>query len=206
LVAKLNAITEQERQKGFELSNDRVAAETEADAKIRDLRRAASDQIFDAEQKAAVASVPQWEQSNAQIVADFQKRQREIDQELKDTVINSAEADRLRQANWNETNGRMAQDYASQFENLYNDMTTGSIGQRINAQMRKFFFNLLGQWAAALRQRRRFSWIERRRRRHSRRDRRPARHRRLGGSGPGGGVGSGPYGLPPGIAMSFGGG
>jgi hypothetical protein len=74
--------------------------------------------------------------------------------------------------------------------------------------MRKFFFNLLGQWAAALRQ---------------------------GGGGSGGssgggggilgaiggllgigglggssgggaGVGSGPYGLPPGIAMSFGGG
>jgi hypothetical protein len=198
LVAKLNAITEQERQKGFTLDNDRVAAEEAADAKIRDLRRAASDEIFDAEQKAAVASVPQWEQANAQIVADFEKRQREIDQQLKDTVINSAEADQLRAANWRETNARMAQDYATQFENLYNDITTGGIGQAIQAQMRKFFFNILGQWAAAL---------------QSQRQQTASGGGLLGallgslgiGGGPGGaGAGTGPYGLPAGVASSFG--
>jgi gas vesicle protein len=149
-VARLQAIAHDQQHTEAQLQNERLAAEIETNAKILDLRRAAADQIFDAEQRAAVDTVPEWERSNAQIVADFQKTNRQIDQELRDTVINSQEADRLREANWKDTNARMSQEYATEFESLYNDLTTGSIGQRISAQMRKFFFNILGQWAAAI--------------------------------------------------------
>jgi hypothetical protein len=202
-IARLQAIAHDQQHTEVQLQNERLALEIETNAKIRDLRDAAADQVFAAEQKAAVAVVPEWERSNAQILADSATTNRQIAKLEEDTVINSQEADRLRAANWKETNAKMAQEYSSQFESLYNDITTGNLGNRIKEKMRKFFFDVLGQWAAALQQQRQQAGSST----SSGGDFLGALGGLLGIGGFGGGRISGgqpgPYGLPPGVSNNF---
>ncbi|MBZ5597457.1 MAG: hypothetical protein LAN83_03970 [Acidobacteriia bacterium] len=119
--------------------------------------QSAADQTTQIEEQAAAASVPPWLRASAQIVNDYQDRMREIDRLLADHQITEADAQFRREAIWSETNSRildenrqMRDELAGELESVFDDITSGNIGQRILSEIKKFFFQIVAEWLLSM--------------------------------------------------------
>lgn len=135
-----------------------VAIDAEANERRVELRREMTDRITALEQDAAIAALPEWMRGQAEIVASYQDATRRIQQELADRVISEANAARLVDAEWRRMNARlvdehrrMTQELASQFESVFDDMTSGNLGKRILQGFKRMFFQVLASWVSTMR-------------------------------------------------------
>ena len=117
------------------------------------LHKATSEQITQMETAAAIASLPEWQRGEAQIIADHAERVRRIEEDLRTTVIDETEAARARRAVNQELNARlidehrrMAEQLGADLESAFDDMTSGNLGKRILNNMKKLFFQILAAW------------------------------------------------------------
>ncbi|MCU1307117.1 MAG: hypothetical protein JWN45_1812 [Acidobacteriaceae bacterium] len=174
-VATRNRVNEQLRlfheQFGALAANDekRVLAEQTLQNKITDIneqgeiqRKKLRDDFAQATRdvysESAILALPPWQRANAQIVADFEKqkadleRQRALDfdhQAMYDTRIVALE--QLKNAKIIDQNRQMAEQLGADFESAWDDATNGSIGQRILANTKKLFFQIVAQMFLASR-------------------------------------------------------
>lgn len=110
------------------------------------LARQQSDEIASANSEAAVAMVPPWERSYAQIQADTQTRLRQIQQELDDTKITSTQAAQLAADAWQVNFARTRDQLASDMENFFDEITSGNIGQAFKKMFEDLVFQMVATW------------------------------------------------------------
>ena len=97
-------------------------------------------------EKAAIAMLPPWQQADAQIVADFQDAQRKLQEALRTNMISQSDYDQRLRDEAVLANTKMANDLATQLQSVFDDITSGNIGQTILKNFEKFFFQIAAQW------------------------------------------------------------
>src|SRR6266404_5567809 len=152
LQAKLFQLDEQERQSGVNLQYARLAAEKDADAKIVALRRTATEETKKLEEEAAVAILPPWKRSYAQIAMDTQEKLRQIQQKLKDTTITSEEAAQQSAAVWQINFAKTRDQLAGDLQSLFDDITSGNIGKRFKKMFEDMVFQMVATWILGMNQ------------------------------------------------------
>jgi hypothetical protein len=159
LIAKLAVLTDRERKQGFDLKDDRIAAEMEADHKIKELRDKNAEDLISAQSAARVAETNDFYRNNAQIVADYERRVREIRKMQEDTVINDREADglivaahRTMNAQIRDEHKRMVEQLGGELQSLADDIGSGNLGKRLVDNAKKIFYQILANWIITMRQ------------------------------------------------------
>jgi hypothetical protein len=127
------------------------------------LDQAAEDQK-NAEQTIAIASVDEWHRAYAQIEIEAlnkiktinqaeQKALQDYQQTDEEYVAIEKSAQAKREAVWAETNQKIQEEHKRQveqlgadLESLFNDISSGNIGQRILNNMKKLFAQIVAQW------------------------------------------------------------
>jgi hypothetical protein len=143
-------------------ANDKVVVE-----KRKALLDKSSEEMKDANDAAALASVPPWQKTYAQIVIESEKRLAAIDQQERAAtaqfgddqqamVAITALAQAKRGAVWAEENEKivaenqkLTEQLGSDLESIFNDISSGNIGQRILNNMEKLFFQIVAKWLLA---------------------------------------------------------
>src|SRR6266404_4803717 len=152
LQGKLFQLDEQERQSGVNLQYARLAAEKDADAKIVALRRTATEETKKLEEEAAVAILPPWKRSYAQIAMDTQDKLRQIQQKLKDTTVTSEEAAQQSAAVWQINFAKTRDQLAGDLQSLFDDVTSGNIGKRFKKMFEDMVFQMVATWILGMHQ------------------------------------------------------
>jgi hypothetical protein len=121
--------------------------------KKRLLAQQTAEETMQIEQRAAIAVAAPWERANLEIRADYAQRLREIDDQLARHLITEQDAQSRRAAAWLETNGRIADDFrqmrdqlADDMMGVFDDITSGNIGQRILKEFERFVFRMVATW------------------------------------------------------------
>jgi gas vesicle protein len=155
-----------------------------------------ANDILNAQEAAAVAMVPPWERSYAQIEVDYEQQMRKIEQELKQGVIDQWQAADLTAAAWQMSFAKTRDQLASDMEGFFDDLTSGNIGQRFKKMFEDLVFQMVATWIVGMNQMKSASQVS------------------MGGGGGGilgtifGGIfggGGGPGGTPPFLGGLFGG-
>lgn len=114
------------------------------------------DKLVDEQQRAAIAALPEWQRADAQILLDHKKTYDELNRlEAQDAgnfeiyEREKAAADALTNAQLIENHKRMTIELGSDLESIYDDIGSGKIGQRILANIKKLFFQIVAQWLLA---------------------------------------------------------
>jgi hypothetical protein len=122
-----------------------------------EMHRQTMEKIKELESEAAVASLPEWQRGQAQIVADQQKTTRELQHELDTRLINQEEFDRLTvastmlaNAKMRDENKRLTEELGSDLQSVFDDISSGNIGKRILANIEKLFFQIVAKWILSL--------------------------------------------------------
>ena len=123
-----------------------AAVKIETTQKVAAILEKASLETQQLNEKAAIAMLPPWQQADAQIVADFQDAQRKLQEELKSTPELAAQYDQRIRDEAVLANTKMANDLATQLQSVFDDITSGNIGQTILKNFEKFFFQIAAQW------------------------------------------------------------
>lgn len=190
-----------------QLQQTLLAIDEQTAAKREQIEKEHAAKLAELDQEAALATVPYWDKATAQIELDGQKQLtawEEYATKQKLTVQQEAQGEidirTATNAKLLEEQRQLGNTLGSQFQSIFDDITSGNIGKRILKDFETFFFNILGQWAATMRGIRQtaaapgglFGAL-------------------LGsilgvgnGQAVGAGGGTGPYGLPAGVASSFG--
>jgi hypothetical protein len=139
--------------------NDQTAAEKKKNI----LDRSAED-IKDANDAMALASVAPWQRTYEQIVIESERRLAAIDQQERqarlqykgdqdEIVAVTASAQAKRGAVWaeenqkiREENQRLTEQLGSDLQSIFDDIGSGNIGQRILKNMEKLFFEIIARW------------------------------------------------------------
>lgn len=151
-VAKLQAITQQEINLGIELKDQRIAAQIEMTDKIRELERTNARDTTRMEEDAAVAVLPPWQRTNAQIALDAKRRVEDIQEQLRKHEISEQDAARRTAAVWQETFAKMRDELADKLQGLFDDITSGNIGKRFRDQFKHLVFQMIATWILGLQQ------------------------------------------------------
>ena len=149
---RLFQIEQEELQKGMRLDQLRQAAQMDAATKLKELRRQSSEETLKIEQEAAVAILPAWQRSYAQISIDTQNRLREIQRALNETRITGEEASRQIAATWQLNFAKMRDQLAGDLENLFDNITSGNIGKFFLAQFKHLVFQMVASWILGMQQ------------------------------------------------------
>jgi hypothetical protein len=150
LMAKMADITHREEQLGFELSDERQAAEIDADNKIRDLRQQSAERLRVIEDEAAIASAVPWERSADEIVLHRDEALRQIQRELQRNEITEEDAARATAAVWKKANAEMVDDMAEKFQSFFDDLTSGNLGHRLLKNFETLVFRMVATWVAGI--------------------------------------------------------
>ena len=121
-------------------------------------QRQIDDEIIDADNNAAIATLPQWQRAGAQIVEDYNQRFRQIQEQLHDGIIPSEQdATQLIQAAWTQMNAQIVDntkqtrdEMASQIESVFDDITSGNVGHAILSEIKHLFSEIVAQWLLSL--------------------------------------------------------
>jgi hypothetical protein len=127
----------EERKKSIILTHDNQI-------KLAQIQNA--NEVFQAENQAAVAMAPPWARSYAQISADTQARLREIQQQLDETRITSEQAAALSAAAWQVNFARTRDQLAQDMESFFDDLTSGNIGKRFKKMFEDLVFQMVATW------------------------------------------------------------
>jgi hypothetical protein len=152
LQTKLAAITQQEIKDGFELSDQRQAAELEADTAIRRLREQSAERVRVVEDEAAVASALPWERTADEIVLHRDEALKQIQRQLAHSQITEEDAARETAAIWKKSNAEMVDDMASKFQSFFDDLTSGNLGKRLLKNFETLVFRMVATWIAGVQQ------------------------------------------------------
>lgn len=116
-----------------------------------------ADLIAKLQEKTALDGVPPWQRASERIILDEQEKVRKLnvldkDYALERELIAQDANEKLaaEQQKLYEKQQHMAQQYGSQLEQVFNDITSGNIGKRILQSFERFFFNIVGQWIVAM--------------------------------------------------------
>ena len=120
--------------------------------KLKELQIKNAEDVQKAEEDAALATLPPWERTYAQISVDTQKRLREIQQELKDTQITADDAARLSAAAWQENFAKTRDQLANDLQSFFDDITSGNIGQRFRKLFEQLVFQMVATWILGMNQ------------------------------------------------------
>src|SRR5260221_206369 len=145
-LAHLRQITAEEENLHIELAQKRKAVEIDYDNKIVALRRQATEETVKLDEEAAVAILPPWKRSYAQIAMDTQDKLRQIQQKLKDTTITSEEAAQQSAAVWQINFAKTRDQLAGDLQSLFDDVTSGNIGKRFKKMFEDMVFQMVATW------------------------------------------------------------
>jgi hypothetical protein len=123
-----------------------------ADSKRVEMARAALEETTKMEEDAAVAMLPPWQRSYAQIAVDTQNRLREIQRALDETRISGADAARQIAATWQMNFAKMRDQLAGDLENLFDNITSGNIGKFFLQQFKHLVFQMVASWILGMQQ------------------------------------------------------
>ncbi|SPE30109.1 membrane hypothetical protein [Candidatus Sulfotelmatomonas gaucii] len=98
------------------------------------------------ERNAAIAMAPPWEQANAKIVEDYRQRTLKIQEMLNDGEITEEQAARRMTAAWETEFAQMRDELANKMETLFDDITSGHIGQAFLTMFKQMVFQMLATW------------------------------------------------------------
>jgi gas vesicle protein len=154
--AKELAIAEDERRifgiSDGQLTAQREAASSDMNNKLLDLARQRAEDETQIEIEAAIAMLPSWRRADAQLVADVEARIKKIrDMEAKDNtfrVQGEREVSAIIQKEWHDR----VESMANQLEGLYNEITTGGIGQFFLQRFKHMLFEMVASWIVGMRQ------------------------------------------------------
>jgi len=116
------------------------------DNEIKLLEIQNANEIAEAQSQAAVALVPPWQRSYAQIQADTQNKLRQIQEELDVTKIDAVQAAELSAAAWQVNFARTRDQLANDMESFFDDITSGNIGQRFKKMFEDIVFQMVATW------------------------------------------------------------
>jgi hypothetical protein len=131
---KLKSITD-----GYE-AEDRLAQEQAK--KLRTIESTTEQE----ETQAAIALAPPWERANAKIVDDYQQRMSKIKEMLDDGELDEEQAARRAAAAWTTAFAQMRDELANKMETLFDDITSGNIGQAFLKMFKQLVFQMLATW------------------------------------------------------------
>jgi hypothetical protein len=144
--AKLQQISAEEDRTGLDLSARRIAITKETEAKVTLLRQQTAAETIKLEEDAAVATVPPWQRSYAQISMDTQDKLRQIQRNLNDTTITSDQAAEQSAAVWQINFAKTRDQLATDMESFFDDITSGNIGQRFKKMFEDIVFQMVATW------------------------------------------------------------
>jgi hypothetical protein len=98
------------------------------------------------ETDAAIALAPPWERANAKIVEDYQERNQKIQAMLNIGELSSDQAARRMAASWTQAFAQMRDELANKMETLFDDITSGNIGQAFLKMFKALVFQMLATW------------------------------------------------------------
>jgi hypothetical protein len=162
-------LADAEAQKKIRAAHLATAQQDAADLAARTLEigKLKDDQI-NAQSAAALASLPPWKKAYQQIydaensaLNKIQKDQETLrdkyagDADVLAQIDTTSQAERVRV--WAEAdekiraeNLRLTEQFGSELQSAFDDMTSGNIGKRILANMEKFFFQIVAQWILSM--------------------------------------------------------
>jgi hypothetical protein len=151
-LAHIHQISMREQQVGIDLDAERVAAKMAENNKLRDLEQRRADEEIQIETEATIAMLPVWQRADAQIVLSAEDRIRKIrEMEAKDATFREQgerEVGAIIQKEWRDR----VESMANQLETLYNDITSGGIGQFFLKQFRHMLFEMVASWILGMQQ------------------------------------------------------
>jgi hypothetical protein len=169
-LVKLNEITMREvdetlalKKRGItedvNLDGERLAAKAEMLKKIAALEldaakklRLMEDETLNAEKAAAVAMAPPWERANIAIVQSYEERMAKIKLEFDAHRLDSPHAAREAAAAWTDAFAQMRDKLASDMQSLFDDITSGNIGQRFKKLFEQMVFQMVATWILGMQQ------------------------------------------------------
>jgi hypothetical protein len=151
-VAETLALKKQGITKEIVLDGERTAAKIENNHKVLELARQRADEEIQIETEAAIAMLPPWRRADAQIVLSAEDRIRKIrEMEAKDKnfrIQGEREVGAIMQKEWHDR----VENMANQLEGLYNEITTGGIGQFFLKRFKHMLFEMVAAWILGMNQ------------------------------------------------------
>ena len=123
-----------------------------AENQRKELARQAAEETVKMQEEAAVAILPPWQRSYAQISIDTQNRLREIQRALDETRISGADAAKQIAAAWQINFSKMRDQLASDLETLFDNITSGNIGKYFLQQFKHLVFQMVASWILGMNQ------------------------------------------------------
>ncbi|HKV94880.1 MAG TPA: hypothetical protein VJW20_20210 [Candidatus Angelobacter sp.] len=115
------------------------------------------DKTIDLQQQAAIAALPEWQRSDAQIVLEHEKTYQQLNRlEAQDAgnfqqyELQKQAADALMNAKLIDAHKQMVQQLGSDFASLFDDIASGNIGKRILKNAETLFAEIVAQWVLSL--------------------------------------------------------
>lgn len=133
-----------------------VEIDRQAAIKLKKTREQFARETLQINQEAALLSVPPWQRANLEILADYERQLAEL-RRLKAAsgmddeqfASRAAALDRLKNAKIVEQNRQMLEQIADDYQSVFDDLTTGSLGKRIVSNFKKLAFQILAQFTLA---------------------------------------------------------
>src|SRR5262249_4375864 len=126
--------------------DQRKAADLNRDTQIAQLHRQRLEELVDMETEASLATLAPWQRSYAQIEADAEKRVREIEAVVaKDKSFEAQGAQEIALV-WQKAFAQMRDQLANDLESLFDDITSGNIGQRFKKMFEDLVFRMVATW------------------------------------------------------------
>jgi hypothetical protein len=150
--AKLIKLLTEEADKKFSLFDEEQNRELEAARQQAEKLRRMEDQTIMSERAAAIAAAPPWERANATIVANYKERMDKIREALATGDLDSQHAAREAAAAWTDAFSAMRDKLANDMQSLFDDITSGNIGQRFKKLFEQMVFQMVATWILGMQQ------------------------------------------------------
>jgi len=124
--------------------------------KLKKTREQFARETLQINQEAAMLSAPPWQRANLEILADYERQLAELRRLKAASAMDdeqfasrAAALDRLKNAKIVEQNRQMLEQVADDYQSVFDDLTTGSLGKRIVSNFKKLAFQILAQFTLA---------------------------------------------------------
>ena len=136
-----------------ELDNAVTAIKADGERKRKELKKKNLEEDLRLEEQAADASLPPWQRANFAIIRSYEDQHRQIEALYKARLISDGDfadretsIERIKNARIMDENRNMAMTMGQDLSSMFDDMTSGNIGQSIVNSFKRLFFQILAQW------------------------------------------------------------
>jgi hypothetical protein len=151
-LAQIHQISQREEQQDIALDGERIAARKARDNRLLELERQRADEEIQIQTETAIAMLPPWQRSDAQIIASAEDRIRKIrEMEAKDKefrVQGEREVGLIIQKEWRDR----VESMANQLESLYDEISSGGIKQFFIKQFKHMVAEMVASWILGMQQ------------------------------------------------------